>query len=101
MQLNLLITDMCTYNYIENIKLPNGKTAKEVNDAVYREVERIYLDSWRQGVSVPFFDDEGNTYLANPDGSEDRVSLNPETRTYHVLERIAVPGRGRFAYLVA
>lgn len=92
---------MCTYNDIENIELPNGKIAKEVNDAVRREVERIYLDSWLQGVSVPFFDDEGNTYLANPDGSEDRVSLNCETRTYRVLERTAAPGKGRFAYLVA
>lgn len=92
---------MCTYNDIENIELPNGKTTKEVNDAVRREVESIYLDSWQQGVSVPFFDDSGNTYLANPDGSEDRVSLNCETRTYQVLERTAAPGRGRFAYLVA
>ena len=92
---------MCTYNYIENVELPNGKTAREVNDAVRREVERIYLDSWQQGVSVPFFDDEGNTYLANPDGSEDRVSLNRDTRTYRVIERTAAPGSGRFAYLVA
>lgn len=92
---------MCTYNDIENIELPNGKIAKEVNDAVRREVERIYLDSWLQGVPVPFFDDEGNTYLANPDGSEDCVSLNRETRTYRVLERTAAPGKGRFAYLVA
>ena len=92
---------MCTYNDIENVELPNGKTAKEVNEAVRREVESIYLDSWQQGVSVPFFDDAGNTYLANPDGSEDLVSLDCETRTYQILERTAAPGRGRFAYLVA
>ena len=92
---------MCTFNDIENVELPNGKTAKEVNDAVRREVESIYLDSWLQGVSVPFFDDESNTYLVNPDGSEDRVTLNHETRTYRELERTAAPGRGHFAYLVA
>ena len=92
---------MCTYNDIENFELPNGKTAKEVNEAVRGEVERIYSESWQQGVSVPFFDDAGNTYLANPDGSEDRVSLNRKTRKYRVLRRTAAPGQGHFAYLIA
>ena len=92
---------MCTYNDIENIEFPNGKTAKEVNEAVRKEVEKIYLESWSKGISVPFFDNVGNTYLANPDGSEDQVSLDIKTRTYSVLKRIAAPGKGRFAYLVA
>ena len=56
---------MCKYSEIEKMVLPNGLTAKEVNDAVRREVERIYQESWLQGVSVPFFDEMGNTYLAN------------------------------------
>ena len=92
---------MCTYNDIENVELPNGKTAKEVNEAVRREVESIYRDSWLLGISVPFFDNAGNTYLANPDGSEDQVTLNRKTRTYRILRRTAAPGMGRFAYLVA
>lgn len=50
---------------------------------------------------MPFFDNAGNAYLANPDGSEDQVSLDIKTRTYSVLRRIAAPGKGRFAYLVA
>ena len=54
---------MCKYSEIERMVLPNGMTAKEVNDAVRREVERIYQESWLQGVSVPFFDEKGNTYL--------------------------------------
>lgn len=90
---------MCTYSEMESLQLPNGLTAKEVNEAVRREVERIYLESWLQGVSVPFFDDEGNTYLANPDGSEDKVSLDRRTRTYNVIMRTAQPGQGKYAYL--
>ena len=90
---------MCKYSEMEAILLPNGLTAKEVNEAVRREVERIYLESWLQGVSVPFFDDEGNTYLANPDGSEDKVSLDRRTRTYNVIMRTAQPGHGKHAYL--
>ena len=30
---------MCTYKELETIELPNGKTVKEVNDAVRREVD--------------------------------------------------------------
>ena len=92
---------MCKYKDIENIELPNGKTVKEVNEAVKREVEKIYLESWRQGVSVPFFDNNGRIYLANPDGSEDHVSLDRKTRTYRVISRTALPGQGRYSHLVA
>ena len=91
---------MCQYNEIETVELPNGKTVKEVNEAVKREVERIYLESWKQGVSVPFFDEAGATYLANPDGSEDKVSLDRSTRTYNIIVRTAKPGCGRHAYLM-
>jgi hypothetical protein len=90
---------MCKYSEIEKMVLPNGMTVKEVNDAVRLEVERIYQESWFQGVSVPFFDEKGNTYLANPDGSEDMVSLNRQTRTYNVIMRTAQLGQGRYAYL--
>jgi len=92
---------MCKYNEIEDVELPNGRTVKEVNEAVRREVERIYIESWLQGVSVPFFDDEGNIYLANPDGSEDKVALDLSTRTYNVIMRTAQPGCGKHAHLLA
>jgi hypothetical protein len=92
---------MCRYSEIENIELPNGKTVREVNDAVRLEVERIYVESWLQGISVPFFDDDGSIYLANPDGSEDKVTLDRNTRTYNIIMRTAQPGCGRHAYLMA
>lgn len=91
---------MCTYKVLENIELPNGKTTREVNEAVKREVENIYVESWKKGVSVPFFDGKGNTYLANPDGSEDWVTLDRKTRTYHIVQRTALPGKGRYSYLM-
>ena len=94
------IKEMCKYSDIETIELPNSKTVKEVNDAVRVEVERIYFESWMRGVSVPFFDEDGTLYLANPDGSEDKVTLDRATRTYHIIMRTAQPGCGRFAYLM-
>lgn len=92
---------MCTYKDIDNIQLTNGQTVHEANRAASREIERIYTDSWRRGVSVPFFDNHGNTYLANPDGSEDCVKLDRRTRNYRVLHRTAAPGKGRYSYLIA
>jgi hypothetical protein len=50
---------------------------------------------------VPFFDNDGNTYLANPDGSEDRVALDRRSRTYRILRRTAAPGKGRYSYLIS
>lgn len=37
---------MCEYTTIENIVLSNGKTIKQINEAVSKEVERIYLEGW-------------------------------------------------------
>ncbi len=81
------------------VELPNGRTVKEVYEKVRKEVERIYLDAWKKGISVPFFDGKGNTFLANPDGSEDMVKLDLHSHTYNIIRRTAAPGQGRFAYL--
>ena len=92
---------MCTYKEIGDILLSNGQTVKESDQAADREIERIYKESWNQGISVPFFDNEGNTYLANPDGSEDCVKLDRSNRTYQILRRTAEPGKGRYSHLIA
>ena len=91
---------MCEYKEIENIKLSNGTTIKQVNDEVRKEVERIYLEGWAKGISIPFRDLKGNLYLANPDGSEDMVEFNRKERSYKVISRVAQPGQGQFAYLL-
>lgn len=91
---------MCRYEDIEGWKLSNGKTIKEINNAVHDEVEKIYLDAWAKGVSVPYFDTKGNIFLANPDGSDDAVLLNRKDRSYTVLYRVAGPGKGKMAYLI-
>ena len=80
--------------------LPNGKTVGEAEEASRKKIESIYIDCWKKGISVPFFDNKGNTYLANPDGSEDEGDLYYETREYTIIKRIAEPGQGRFAYLL-
>lgn len=85
----------------KNIILPNGKTVGEVEEAARKKIESIYVETWKRGHSVPFFDDEGNIYFANPDGSEDEVRLDRPTQTFHVKRRIAAPGQGHMAYLLS
>lgn len=91
---------MCEYAEIEKIKLSNGKTIKQINEEVSKEVERIYLEGWTKGISIPFWDNKGNFYLANPDGSEDLVEFNRKERSYKIITRIAEKGQGRYAYLL-
>lgn len=91
---------MCEYAEIENIRLSNGKTIKQINEEVCKEVERIYLEGWTKGIAIPFRDDKGNIYLANPDGSEDLVEFNRKERKYKVISRVAAKGQGRYAYLL-
>lgn len=76
---------------LQDIVLTNGKKVAEAEQASRRKVESIYRDSWEKGISVPFFDGQGNIYLANPDGSEDKVKLDVTTRNYEVIERIKEP----------
>lgn len=91
---------MCEYAEIEKIVLSNGKTIKQINEEVSKEVERIYLEGWTKGISIPFRDNEGNIHLANPDGSEDLVEFNRKERSYKVIARVADKGQGRYAYLL-
>lgn len=91
---------MCEYAEIENIRFSNGKTIKQVNEEVRKEVERIYLEGWAKGIAIPFWDNQRNIYLANPDGSEDLVEFNRKERSYRVISRVAEKGKGRYAYLL-
>ena len=43
---------MCNYNELEQIALPNGKTIKEVNQEVSREVEKITQAALAEKVGV-------------------------------------------------
>ena len=42
---------MCKYEEIESWRLSNGKTIREINNAVHDEVERIYLSSKEDSLS--------------------------------------------------
>ena len=90
---------MCKYEEIEGWRLSNGKTIREINNAVHDEVERIYLEAWSKGISVQYFEG-GKTFLANPDGSDDEVNFDIRTRQYTIIRQVAAPGKGKMSYLL-
>ena len=90
---------MCKYEEIEGWRLSNGKSIREINNAVHDEVERIYLEAWAKGISVPYFEGK-KVFLANPDGSDDEVTFDVNTRKYTVIQQVEAPGRGKMSYLL-
>ncbi|MDR3285971.1 MAG: xenobiotic reductase B [Prevotellaceae bacterium] len=89
--------------YKKNHLLPNGRTIEETENRINKTLERIYIDSWKKGVSVTYTDErcQGENYYisANMDGSEDLVFFDVKNRKYSVIERVAQEGKGKFAYL--
>ena len=85
----------------KNFTLTNGKTIAQVEQEMKLGIEKLYLDAWAKGVSVPYCDEDYQLHLANPDGSDDLVDFDTETKTYKFLSRDAETGNGRFAYLLA
>ena len=81
--------------------LPNGKTVGQVEAEMRLAVEQIYRDNWAKGLSVPYRDENGILHLANPDGSDDLVEFNIDSKSFKLLSRYSEPGQGRFAYLLA
>lgn len=57
---------MCEYAEIENIRFSNGKTIKQVNEEVRKEVERIYLEGWAKGISIPLQTRKGTSIWLIP-----------------------------------
>ena len=37
-----------------------------MNEAMRREIEKIYVESWQKGLSVPFFDTRGTSIWLIP-----------------------------------
>jgi hypothetical protein len=85
---------------IDHLRSSNGKTFGEIKKDTRAAIENRYMECWAEGVSVPFWDNQGNFYMANPDGSEDLIDYNDKNRSYQVISRTAAPGKGRFAYLL-
>ena len=63
-----------------NFKLSNGKTIAQVENEMKLGIEKLYLDAWAKGVSVPYWDENRVLHLANPDGSDDLAEFDAKTK---------------------
>ncbi len=64
----------------KNFTLTNGKTIAQVEQEMKLDIEQLYLDAWAKGVSVPYWDEDRVLHLANPDGSDDLVEFDANTK---------------------
>jgi hypothetical protein len=85
----------------QNFRLSNGKTIAQVENEMKLGIEKLYLDAWAKGISVPYRDENYQLHLANPDGSDDLVEFDTDTKQYTFISRSADAGKGRFAYLLS
>ena len=78
---------------------------KQLRQASQKKIEEIYIDAWEKGVSPRYRDmrcKENNHFIAaNPDGSEDLVSLDLENEKFTTIQKNITPqGKGYFSYLM-
>ena len=85
----------------QNFRLSNGKTIAQVENEMKLGIEKLYMDAWAKGISVPYRDENYQLHLANPDGSDDLVEFDTDTKQYTFISHSADAGKGRFAYLLS
>lgn len=71
--------------------LPNGRTVMETERLHNERIKAVYAEYWNKGISPKYQDGrctKENEFIAvNPDGSEDLVSFNSESRTYTIIQK--------------
>ena len=84
--------------------LPSGLTPKEAKKESHRLVEEDYIGAFARGHSRYYEDerctDEKEVIRAMPDGSEDLVDFDWETREAVFIKKLQPPGKGKYAYLL-
>ena len=79
------------------------KSIQEQHEAMSKRTEELYRDSFQRGISMYYRDERATPpkqfIRANPDGSEDLVSLDAQTRQYTLIANLLPAGKGHWAYL--
>jgi hypothetical protein len=88
----------------EEYILPSGISIKELEKKSRSKIEEIYMDAFSKGLPR-YYEDErcaGGEYVirAMPDGSEDLINFDWETRNEVLVRHLLPPGQGKFAYLL-
>lgn len=109
--------DSSFFQYVENLQadidhikrasseiMPNGLTLAESNKRMAKATEDLHRSAFERGIPMYYRDERTNPpkefVRANPDGSEDLVSLDLDTDQYSLIKRLAQPGKGYWSYLL-
>lgn len=106
-QMRLLLEDLMKKwqedNMFLNTTMPEGRTIRETHEKSIITTENLYKEAFAKGVSLHYKDNRCTTekefICANPDGSEDLVAFNADSRKYSFIKQLLPAGKGRWAYI--
>jgi hypothetical protein len=85
--------------------LPNGLSLQQTNDRAEQAVINLHRDAFSKGVPMYYRDLRATPpkefIRANPDGSEDLVSLDLSTAEYTLIRQLVPQGKGSWAFLLS
>lgn len=87
------------------IVLASGLTLPQFESKTLEITSKLYSDAFHKGLPMYYKDHrtQESAYFvrANPDGSEDLVSFNPEKREYSFIKQLAPAGKGYWSHLIS
>jgi hypothetical protein len=79
------------------------KTIEKKDQAAVKRTEELYRTAFSKGVPLHYQDERTNAsnefIQANPDGSEQLVQIDPESRKFTEIRNLLPAGKGHWAYL--
>ena len=85
--------------------LPNGLSLQQTNDKAAEVIINLHREAFSKGLPMYYRDARATPpkefIRANPDGSEDLVSLDLSTADYTLIKHLVSKGRGSWAFVIA
>lgn len=87
------------------IVLSSGLTLSQFEKRAQEITNKLYSDAFQKGLPMYYKDDrtqESSHFVrANPDGSEDLVSFDPDKREYSYIKLLVPAGKGYWSHLIS
>jgi hypothetical protein len=88
----------------EEVLFDSGLNGVQLEEAAKKIIDKLYADAFSKGLPMYYKDnrtkDTKQFIRANPDGSEDLVSLNLPDRDYTVIQSLLPPGKGYWSRVI-
>ncbi|GLU54937.1 hypothetical protein [Dyadobacter frigoris] len=83
--------------------LPNGLSSQQTNDRAAKVITNLHREAFSKGVPMYYRDARATPpkefIRANPNGSEDLVSLDISTAEYTLIKHLVPKGEGSWAFV--